>query len=128
MTFDILEEAPFRFDLGDDASDARPKMAGVVFSFSQAGKGEWLAWISSSDEMNLSTPRHAVEGGNIVPNRSVIQGRVSHPRHEGGRWENFPLNVADSTISGFCDMEADLQSSNASAEGKSVKPIISLGI
>jgi hypothetical protein len=44
-----------------------------------------------------STPRIAVEGGNVIPYRRVIQGLVFHPRHESGRGEGLPLDVAHST-------------------------------
>lgn len=72
-----------------------------------------------SEDMNLAAPRSAVEGGNVIPDRRLIQGRVFHPRHEGGCSEGFPLDVTNSLISGFCDMQAELQSANAGAEGKS---------
>ncbi|GAA0774784.1 hypothetical protein GCM10009077_11070 [Roseibium denhamense] len=120
MSFDIFEEAPLRIDFFNNAPDVRPQVAGIVFAFSLSGKGEWLAGISASDEMNLSTPRSTVEGGNIVPQRRWIQGLVFHPRHEGACSEGFPLDVTNSSISGFCDMEAELQTSNACAERKSV--------
>lgn len=45
--------------------------------------------------MNDSTPRLAVEGGNVVPDRSRLQGLVLHPRHEEGRCEGFPLNMTN---------------------------------
>lgn len=119
MAFDVLEEAPFRIDLADDPGDVGPEMARVVLAALQACEGERLAGISASDERNLATPRAAVEGFDIVPDRRVIQGLVRHPRHEGGRGEGFPLDETNSAVSGFCDVEAKLQSANASAEGKS---------
>lgn len=119
MSLDVLEEAPFGPDLADDAPDVRPQVPGIVRPTPTTGEGEGLAWIAARDEMNLSTPRAAVEGGNIVPDRRAIQRLVFHPRHESGRCENLPLDVTDSAISGFCDMEAEFQASHASAEGDS---------
>ncbi len=117
VAFDVFEEAPFRPDFGDDPADMRPEVAGVVFALAVSGKREGLAGISGSEEMNLAAPRAAVEGGNIIPERRRIQGLVFHPRHEGGCSEGFPLDVTNSAISGFCDMETELQSANAGAEG-----------
>ncbi len=77
--------------------------------------------------MNLATPRAAVEGGNIIPDRRLIQGFVFHPRHEGGCREGFPLDVTNSAIFGFCDVQAELQSADAGAKGNSVESIISGG-
>jgi hypothetical protein len=119
VTFDVFEEAPFRVDFADDPGDVRPEMAGVFPAALQACEGKRLAGVSASDERNLATPRAAIEGFDIVPDRRVIQGLVRHPRHEGGRGEGFPLDETNSAVSGFCDVEAELQSANACAEGKS---------
>jgi hypothetical protein len=55
-----------------------------------------LAWNPASDEIHCPTPRSAVEGCEIVPDRSAIQGRFFHPRHEDGRGKGVPLDVTDS--------------------------------
>ncbi|KQZ14293.1 hypothetical protein ASD44_09580 [Mesorhizobium sp. Root554] len=65
--------------------------------------------------MNLATPRAAVEGDKVVPDRRAIHGLVFHPGHEGGRSIGFPLDETDSAVAGFCDMEAELQAANAGA-------------
>ncbi len=67
MALDILEEAPFRPDLRDDAADLRPQMPRVARAALAAGIGEGLAGISARDEMNLAAPRAAVEGSKVVP-------------------------------------------------------------
>ncbi|WP_245429543.1 hypothetical protein [Mesorhizobium sp. DCY119] len=127
MALDVFEKTPDWPHLLDDAADRRPEMPGVVGTLSPASEGEGLAWISASDEMNLAAPRSAVEAGNIVPDRRVIQRLVLHPGHEGRRRVGFPLDETDSSISGFCDMEAKLQSANAGAERDSCELIISGG-
>jgi hypothetical protein len=78
--------------------------------------------------MNLAAPRSAVEACNIDPDRRAIQGLVFHPGHEGGRRVSFPLDETDSAISGFCDMEAELQAANAGTKGDSGEPVISGGM
>jgi len=85
MPWDVFEEDPFRADFPDDPGDVWPEVAGIVFAFSQTGESEGLAWITGSDEMNAVAPRSAVEGFEIVPDRSRSQGRVRHPCHERGR-------------------------------------------
>jgi hypothetical protein len=126
VSFDVLEEAPFGSNFADDSADLRPWVTRIGFAPAQAGEGEWLAGISASDERYLSTPRAAFEGDKVVPDRSAIQGRVSHPRHEGGCSKCFPLDETDSSVSGFCDMDADLQASNAGAEGEAGKSFIGM--
>nr|WP_244493600.1 hypothetical protein [Aureimonas sp. N4] len=116
MSFDVLEEAPFWLDLSDDPHDVWPKVPWVSRAETFASERERLTWVSSSEEMNSATQRAAVEGSDIVPDRSVIQGFVRHPSHEGGRRECFPLDETDSAVSGFCDVETELQSANAGTE------------
>lgn len=58
------------------------------------------------------TPASAVEGGNVVPDRSVTHGRVSHPRHERGRRTCFPLNPTHSAVSGFGKVESEFEAAS----------------
>ncbi len=115
MMGDILEEHEGRLDLTDDAGDMRPEMARVVGTPAFARNGERLARIARSDDVHPAAPRAAVEGSNIVPDKSLIQGRVFHPRHESGCGEGFPFDMAHSTISGDGDCESEVESSGARA-------------
>lgn len=121
VSFDVLEETPFRVAFHDDPSNLRPEVARIILALPVPREGKWLTRITASDEMNLAAPWPAVEGGNIVPDRRVIQGFVRHPCHEGGCRIGFPLDVTNSAISGFCDMDAELQSANAGAEGNATQ-------
>lgn len=76
--------------------------------------------------MNAATPRDAVEGSQIVPYRSWIQGRVFHPCHESGRRMGFPLDVTDSSIAMFGDGDSEIEASIAGAE-RQAEEIISVG-
>lgn len=116
VTFDVFEEAPFRLTVLDDPPDVGPEMARIVFALPFARERERLAGIAASDEMNFLAPRSAVEGGDIVPDRSLIHGLVRHPCHEGRCRVGFPLDETNSSIAGFCDMDTELQSANAGAE------------
>ena len=116
MPFDVFEEAPLGIKVSDDSPDVRPEVAGIVLALAPAGEAEGLAGISGSEDMNLSTPRRAVEGGNVIPDRSLIQGLVFHPCHESGRREGFPLDVTNSSIVWFCDVEAEFEAADAGAK------------
>lgn len=119
MPFDVFEEAPFGLHLLDDPADVGPEVSRIVLAPSLAGEAEGLAWVTGSEEMNAAAPRAAVEGGNIRPDRSLIQGLVFHPCHESGRREGFPLDVTNSAISGFCNVETEFEPPNAGAKGNS---------
>lgn len=116
MMGDILEEHEGRLDLGNDAGDMRPEVTRVVHAPALARDGERLARIARSDEVHRAAPWAAVEGSNIVPDNSLIQGRVFHPRHESGCGVGFPFDMAHSTISGDSDGEPEVDTARAGAE------------
>jgi hypothetical protein len=81
-----------------------------------SGDGKWLAGIAAVDDIHQAAPRSAVEGGKIVPDRSAIQGRVFHPRHERSRCVGFPLDVTHSAISGSGDVQSEVEAASSRAE------------
>ena len=125
MMGDILEEDEGRLDLADDAGDVRPEMTRVVRAPPLARDGEWLARIARSDDVHRAAPWAAVEGSNIVPDNSLIQGRIFHPRHESGCGEGFPFDMAHSTIPGDGDGEPEIEPACAGAEGETEEACVS---
>jgi len=115
MMGDILEEDEGRPDLVDDAGDMRPEMTRVVRAPAFSRDRERLARIARSDDVHRAAPRAAVEGGNVVPDNSLIQGRVFHPRHEGGCGVGFPFDMAHSPISGDGDGKPEVEPARAGA-------------
>jgi hypothetical protein len=65
----VFDEKPFRFGFFGDSAYMRPEVPGVVFSFFVPCNAERLAGISGRDKIHLSTPRAAIEGCKIVPDR-----------------------------------------------------------
>ena len=116
MMGDVLEEHEGRLALADDAGDMRPEVARVVRAPALARDAERLARIARSDDVHRAAPRAAVEGGNVVPDRRLIQGRVFHPRHEDGRGVGVPLDVTHSAISGACEVQPEVEPAGARAE------------
>jgi hypothetical protein len=125
MMGDILEEDEGRFNLADDAGNVRPEVARVVSAPALARDGERLARIARSDDIHRAAPCAAVEGGNVVPERCAIQGRVFHPRHESGCGEGFPFDMAHSTISGDGDGEPKVETARAGAKGEAEEGCVS---
>lgn len=125
MMGDILKEDEGRLDLTDDAGDMRPEVPWVLRAPALARDRERLARIARSDDVHRATPRAAVEGGNIVPDRRAIQGRVLHPRHESGCGVGFPFDMAHSTISGDGDSEPEVETARAGAEGEAEQACVS---
>lgn len=127
MSGHVLEEAPFRPGLGDDARDLGPEVTRVLLALPVAGKAERLAGIAGSDDMNAASPRSAVEGAQVVPDRSRSQGRVRHPCHESGRGETVSLDMTHSSVSGLCEVKAEIEASDAGAKAESAKVVRSGG-
>jgi len=125
MMGDILEEDEGRFDLADDAGDMGPEVARVIRTPALARDGERLARIARSDDVHRAAPRAAVEGGNVVPERCAIQGRVFHPRHESGCGVGFPFDMAHSTISGDGDGEPEVETTCAGTEREAEEACVS---
>jgi len=115
VPFDILCEDGSWPHFTDDALDFRPKVSGIVFPASLPCHAEWLARITGSEDMNAVTPRVAVEGFKIVPDRRLLQRFVFHPGHESRRRMGFPLDETNSSISGLGDTDAEFESSISGA-------------
>jgi hypothetical protein len=117
---DVLEERQRRRDFFEDACDVRPEPSFVGEPEPLTGIGPRLAGEPASDEVHLAAPWVAVEGREIVPDRSLIHARLFHPRHESGRSEGFPLDVTHNSVGvAEGESESELQSSDAGAEGES---------
>jgi hypothetical protein len=120
--YDVFEKDPLGSYLAKDAVDVRPEPAVVVQPALLPGVGPRLAREAGSDEIHAAAPRAAVEGGEVRPDRSVLQGLVRHPRHEDGRSEGFPLDETHAAEAGDDEPEPELQPADPGAEGEPGKP------
>jgi hypothetical protein len=115
MSADVLEEYPLRPDLDDDPPDVRPEVALVARAKPLACGRERLAREARSEDIHASTPASAIEGFDVVPDRSLTQGLIRHPGHESGRSEGFPLDVTHSAIARLGDVQPEVETSDARA-------------
>jgi hypothetical protein len=77
----------------------RPEPSLIFPAFAIPSRRCGLTGESGRDEIHFLTPVLAGEGCEIVPDRSLIQGLVCHPRHEDARAIGFPLDVTNSFVS-----------------------------
>lgn len=91
----VLQEEQPGTRFAKDAPCIIPEVPFVIFSEAFSGAGVGLAGDSAKEEIHAATPRPAVKGREVVPDRRSIQGRIFHPRHESGRRVGFPLNVTN---------------------------------
>lgn len=126
MIGDVFEEDELRLYLSQNPGHVRPEMALVSDTQTLSGGREGLAGVARSDDIHNSTPWLAVECGQIVPDRRLIQGLILHPCHESGRRVGFPLNVTDSSISAFPqeELESEVESCNPGTKSQAIHQLI----
>jgi len=124
---DVFQKHPFGVAFPDDPREMRPQMAGIVDPLAFTRDRKRLARIAASNNIHRSTPRSAIEGGNVIPERCLIQGLVFHPRHESGRSVTFPLDVTDSSIAGTGNGEAEVDPSGTGAERQAEEGVTASG-
>ena len=95
MTSHVLKEHPYGLTLFDDAGDMGPEVPGVVGALALSSRAERLAWVSGENGVEMPAERSGVEGSQVVPDRRSWDGVVVHARHQDGRRERVPLDVAD---------------------------------
>lgn len=121
MGADVFEEAPARADDVDVLGDPWPEPPVVICSEATASVAFSLARISARHAIHKAAPWAAVEGCEIVPDRSPIQALVFHPCHESGRGVGFPLDVTNSTGSGLGDAQSEVKATPPGAKGEDVE-------
>ena len=110
---DVLPEEERGFALVGDADLLEEEAAALaVEADALSGNGKVLTRCAASDAIHDATPRASIEGGEVVPDRSLRQGLLRHPGHEAGRGEGFPLDVHH-TAGGStgCEVEPEVEPS-----------------
>lgn len=93
---DVLHEDEAGSYLAHDPSELRPEAGALaVDALSLPGVADVLAGESASDEIHDSTPRAAVEGGDIRPHRARSQATFLHLAHQSRGGESVPLHETD---------------------------------
>jgi hypothetical protein len=68
---DVLQEDEARLHLANEPGDLRPEPAAVRGPSASPGDGPGLAREARNEAIHEAAPRSAVEGGNVVPDRSL---------------------------------------------------------
>jgi hypothetical protein len=118
MAGDVLEEDEIGAGLDGDPPDVRPEVARIVAAAPPAGGGEGLAGIAGSEAMNAATPRAAVEGSGIAPQRSRSQEARLHRCDQVRAGECVSLHVTDDASARDRQSDSEIQPASAGAEGE----------
>jgi hypothetical protein len=121
VSCDVLEETSGRLYLVNNAFDGRPEMPRVIDAKALPSGAERLARVAANDEIHDSTPRAAVEGSAIRPNRRRVQCTFFHARSQLLDRVCFVFNAADRASISERQMDAEIESSGSGAEGQQVE-------
>jgi hypothetical protein len=119
---DVLEETASGLYFVDDSPDGRPEVPRVVFSASFACQREGLARVARSEAIHEATPRAAVEGSYVRPDRSRMKGFVFHAADKDRGRIGFPLHITNASGRGFGEADSEFKPGDAGAEGENSHP------
>jgi len=115
---DVLHEDEAGSHFANDAQEVVDEVALVLASELLAGDGVRLAGDPTSDEIHLSTPRAAVEGSQIRPDRRSIQLPGLHLLDQELAAESFPLQVTDRASAWYRCSDPQVESADPGADGE----------
>lgn len=91
----VLEEGESTSGVANDSETIGPEVALVLGPELFPGDAVGLTREAAKDEIHCATPRCAVEGSEVSPNRRDVQGTVRHTRDQERGGSSFPLHVTD---------------------------------
>jgi hypothetical protein len=93
----------------------------ILLAKALAGVTERLARIAASDKIHDATPRSAVEGSQVAPDRSRSHDFFRHASRQYRGSERFALNVADNASRSACGkVNSEVEAAVPGADGKHV--------
>jgi len=96
---DVLQKHERRTAIGGDANDLEEKAAALaVEPCPAAGNRKVLAGEAGNDAIHSAAESASVEGGDIGPDRSLIQAAFGHARRQDAGCVSFPFNVANGAM------------------------------
>jgi hypothetical protein len=114
----VLAEEQSRTKRRDDSPNVGPQVTLITGAEALPGRAVRRARPARNDRVHDATPRRAVEGFDISPDRRVIQETVLHRLDQMAGSEGFPLHVTDRAS--ICDRESEsnIEAAPARAEGE----------
>lgn len=93
----------------------------ILLAKSLSGVAERLARVAASDEIHDATPRSAVEGSQVAPDRSRSHGFLRHASRQYRGSKRFAFNVADDASRSACGkLNSEVEAAVAGADGQHV--------
>lgn len=120
MAAHVLKEASVGCCFLENAGDMRPQVSRVICPEPRPGDAERLARVAANDEIHKATPRAAVEGSQIRPNRRRVQLAFVHSRSQDFTGVGFDLDSDDRASIRERQLDASIESPDSGAEGSDI--------
>lgn len=117
---DVLDEEERRAGVAIDAADVGPEPARVGAAPALAGVRGGLAREPASDAIHDATPASSVEGREVAPDRSRIQGTARHKVAKRAGSSRLPLHVTDGYCSNTRKVEPELEPANPGTKSQDI--------
>ena len=101
---------------GVDDAISEPSLVGITEAAS--GDAVRLAGVARHDAIHCATPCSWIEGGKVRPDRRRMEPPVFHARDQDAGSRGFPLHVADAASLWLGKSHAEVEPSDAGAEGE----------
>jgi len=115
---DVLDEDEPGPGLSDDAPCSGPEIALVVMAAPGSSETVRLARDAANEAIHEATPWSTVEGGDIAPQRARSQEAFLHRRDQSSDGEGLPLQDAHWASRWHCQLDAEIESAAAGADGE----------
>jgi len=120
VTGDVLEEDPFGAAFPDDAGDLWPEVAGIIGAAAFACGAEGLTGVSCQHSVEGPAVGACVKAAQVIPDWCGGEIPCALGCDEHRPWPVFPFDESAGVIAGFGEHEAQIQTSAACAEGRSM--------
>ena len=114
----VLDENPAGVHFLNQSPEGRPEVAGVVADGALAGDAVRLARDSADEHIHAAAIEFAWEVVKVIPDNSLIQGRVFHPGHEHRRSVGVPLDITHAAASGHGQGKGQVQPAGPGTTGQ----------
>jgi hypothetical protein len=112
----VLEEHVTGFALAEDPGEVGPEPSVVDLSAALARRARWLARKAAAYKVDASEERRVEASHVIAVDQSRLQIAALHPRCQDRGGVGISLDVADSSGSGLCDPDAEVEPANSGEE------------
>jgi hypothetical protein len=116
MAGDVFEEHEGRPAFINDSGDLGPEVAWIVFPCFFPGNAEPLARVTRSNAIHRFTPRLAIKGPYVIPDRCFRYVALFHALCENGSTVCIPFDSTNNSCSGQRKRNTEIETSESAEQ------------